>query len=205
MLSTTFLSLLLKGGWLMLPLMVLSLLSVYIMVERWLSYRIHLYHIKDFANEVEEQLNSNDLESVYQLCLPQYNMIQKVLYKGLEQRNLSSTNLALLLEGESNRHIALLEEKLSFLATISGVAPMIGFLGSVMGMVQAFMAIAQEQNQLSSQYFSNGIYEAMVTTIVGLIVGITAYVGYNFFVARVNQSAQKLSYLATLFLTKVRQ
>ncbi|AWN82301.1 MotA/TolQ/ExbB proton channel family protein [Candidatus Cardinium hertigii] len=204
MLSTTFLSLLLKGGWLMLPLMVLSLLSVYIMVERWLSYRTHLYHIKDFANEVEKQLNSNDLESVYQLCLPQYNMIQKVLYKGLEQRNLSSTNLALLLEGESNRQIALLEEKLSFLATISGVAPMIGFLGSVMGMVQAFMAIAQEQNQLSSQYFSNGIYEAMVTTIVGLIIGITAYVGYNFFVARVNHAAQKLNYLATLFLTKVR-
>ncbi|WP_184891155.1 MotA/TolQ/ExbB proton channel family protein [Candidatus Cardinium hertigii] len=202
--SQTLLSLLLKGGWLMFPLALLSLIGVYIIVERLLRYHKYLRFSDNFLKELEEQLNNGNIERIYQLCLPQENVIQKVISKGLQQRQVSAKGVELILESESNKMISFLEKNLSFLATISGAAPMIGFLGTVTGMIQTFMAIAQEKNHVSAQIFSSGIYEAMVTTVAGLMVGITAYLGYNYCIAQVNNTAKKLTCLANLFLANLR-
>ncbi|WP_342265619.1 MotA/TolQ/ExbB proton channel family protein [Cardinium endosymbiont of Philonthus spinipes] len=199
---TTLLGLLLKGGWLMLPLAALSLISIYIIVERLLTYRKYLSLSSSFLEELEVALNSGDLSTVKQICSEQDNIIEKVINKGIEQRQVA--NIALILESESGRMVAFLEEKLAFLATISGSAPMIGFLGTVTGMIQTFIAISQEKNQLSSQLFSSGIYEAMVTTVGGLIVGIIAYLGYNYCTAQVSKTTARLNYLVNLFLAKVK-
>ncbi|WP_339044410.1 MotA/TolQ/ExbB proton channel family protein [Cardinium endosymbiont of Tipula unca] len=193
-------NLLLKGGWLMIPLGLLSLLSVYLIIERLLTYRTYLHFSTSFLEEMENQLNHGNMEEVRHLCTPQDNIIQKIIGKGLAHRKTSSRNIELILESESNKAVSFLEENLSLLAMIAGVAPMIGFLGTVTGMIQTFMAIAQEKNQLSSQVFSGGIYEAMVTTVVGLVVGITAYIGYNYCIARVTKTASRLTYLVNLFL-----
>lgn len=198
----TLLGLLLKGGWLMLPLVLLSLISLYIIVERLLTYRKYLSLSSSFLEAIEEALNNGDVSKIKHICSEQDNIIEKVISKGIDQRQTS--NVALVLESESNRMIAFLEEKLSFLATISGVAPMIGFLGTVTGMIQTFIAISQEKHHISSQLFSSGIYEAMVTTVAGLIVGIIAYLGYNYCIAQVNKATTRLSYLVNLFLAKVR-
>lgn len=200
--SQTLLGLLLKGGWLMFPLALLSLISVYIIIERLLTYRRHLNLSSSFLKEMEEQLNNGDMSAVKHICTEQDNIIQKVISKGIEQRQAS--NITLILESESNRMVSLLEEKLSLLATISGAAPMIGFLGTVTGMIQTFIAISQEQHHISSQVFSSGIYEAMVTTVAGLMVGIIAYLGYNYCIARVSKATARLSYLANLFLARIR-
>ncbi|TDG95535.1 hypothetical protein CCPUN_02710 [Cardinium endosymbiont of Culicoides punctatus] len=194
------LDLLLKGGWLMLPLGLLSLLSVYLIVERLLTYRRYLSFSTSFLEAIEDQLNSGNMEQVRDLCIPQNNIIQHIIGKGLQQRQSSPKKMELILESESQKIVSFLEEHLSLLATIAGAAPMIGFLGTVTGMIQTFMAIAQENNQLSSQVFSGGIYEAMVTTVVGLIVGIIAYLGYNYCIARVTKATSRLTYLVNIFL-----
>lgn len=198
--AQTLLDLLLKGGWLMIPLGLLSLLSVYLIVERLLTYRKYLHFSSNFLDEIEHQLSDGNMEEVHHLCTPQDNIIQKIIGMGLQQRKTSSKNIELILENESKKAVSFLEENLSLLATISGVAPMIGFLGTVTGMIQTFMAIAQEKNQLSSQIFSGGIYEAMVTTVAGLVVGITAYISYNYCVSRVTKTVSRLTYLVNLFL-----
>lgn len=201
--SQTLLGLLLKGGWLMVPLALLSLLSIYVIVERLLTYHKHLHFSNHFLETLETQLHNGDIEQLRHLCAPQDNIMQQIISKGLQKRQTSSKSIELILENESNRVIAILEENLSLLATISGAAPMIGFLGTVTGMIQTFMAIAQEQNHVASQIFSGGIYEAMVTTVAGLIVGIIAYLSYNYFSARVSKAAKQLTYLTNLFLANI--
>ena len=198
--SETLLSLLLKGGWLMFPFALLSLAMVYIMVERFLVCHKYLRGSSRVLESLEGCLHKGDLEQVHYFCAPEEHLIQKVLSKGMHQSK--SKHLELILKNESGKYLAILEENLSWLATIAGVAPMIGFLGTVIGMVQTFMAMAQEKNQVSAEFFSSGIYEAMITTVAGLIVGIIAYMGYNYFVARINQSTKQLEYLVNLFLAK---
>ncbi|MBX9889695.1 MAG: MotA/TolQ/ExbB proton channel family protein [Amoebophilaceae bacterium] len=198
--SETLLSLLLKGGWLMLPFALLSLAMVYIIVERFLVCHKYLRGSGRVLEALEGFLHKGDLEQVDYFCSQEAHLIQKVLSKGIHQSK--SKHLELILKNESEKYLSILEENLSWLATIAGVAPMIGFLGTVIGMVQTFMAIAQEKNQVSAEIFSSGIYEAMITTVAGLIVGIIAYMGYNYFVARINQSTKQLAYLINLFLTK---
>lgn len=197
----TLFGLLLKGGWLMIPLLWLSLTAVYIIVERLLIYRKYLNCSSSFLASLEEKLNNGHLPAINDICTNPNNIIQKVIRKGITERQTS--NVALILESESSKMVSFLEEKLSLLATISGAAPMIGFLGTVTGMIQTFMAIAQDKHHMSSQVFSGGIYEAMVTTVAGLIVGIVAYLGYNYCMAKVNKAAANLSYLVNLFLAKI--
>ncbi|WP_250238495.1 MotA/TolQ/ExbB proton channel family protein [Cardinium endosymbiont of Oedothorax gibbosus] len=186
----------------MLPLVLLSLISLYIIAERLLTYRKYLSCSSSFLEAIEEVLNNGDVSKIQHICGEQDNIIEKVISKGIEQQQAS--NLALILESESNRMIAFLEEKLSCLATISGAGPMIGFLGTVTGMIQTFIAISEEKHHISSQLFSSGIYEAMVTTVAGLIVGIIAYLGYNYCIAQVSKATARLSYLVNLFLAKVK-
>ncbi|WP_419241757.1 MotA/TolQ/ExbB proton channel family protein [Cardinium endosymbiont of Nabis limbatus] len=199
--AQTLLGLLLKGGWLMFPLGLLSLISLYIIAERLFTYRKYLNFSSSFLEEIDEALQHADTSKIKQICTEQDNLIAKVIRKGIEQRQ--AANFTLIVENESSRVVSFLEEKLSALATISGAAPMIGFLGTVTGMIQTFMAIAQEKHQLSSQVFSSGIYEAMVTTVAGLMVGIIAYLGYNYCVAKVHKATVRLSYLVNLLLAKM--
>lgn len=199
--SENLLSLLLKGGWLMVPLALLSLISVYIIIDRLLTYRNYLSLSTPFLQTIEEALSNGNLSDLKHICAKQDNIVSKVLNKVLLQPKTSNTSL--LLESESNKIVAFLEEKLSLLATIAGVAPMIGFLGTVTGMIQTFMAIAQDRHHLSAQAFSGGIYEAMVTTVAGLMVGIIAYLGYNYFTARVTKATGKVTYLVNLFLANL--
>ncbi len=98
-----------------------------------------------------------------------------------------------------------LEKNLNLLATISGAAPMIGFLGTVAGMIQAFMAVAQEEGAVSPKLLSGGIYEALITTAAGLIVGILAYLGYNYLVAKVSKVIHTMEYNAIEFVELLQE
>lgn len=201
--SQTALGLLAKGGWLMWPLALLSVVAAYVLVERLLTYRTQLRVTKSFLAELEDQLQRGDLHQLQAFCAPGANVVQKVLLQAIAaQRQFAAKSLECLLEGVSRKHVALLEERLALLATVAGVAPMIGFLGTVTGMIQTFMAIARENGQAATQLFSSGIYEAMVTTMAGLVVGIVAYVGYNYCVARVARATDQLSYVLHLFAAR---
>jgi biopolymer transport protein ExbB len=114
-------------------------------------------------------------------------------------------NIEASIENVGKIEIYKLEKNLSFLATISGVAPMIGFLGTVTGMIQAFIAIAQEEGTVSPRLLSSGIYEAMITTASGLFVGIVAYLGYNYLVTRLQKLIYRMEYTSINFLDLLQE
>jgi biopolymer transport protein ExbB len=128
-----------------------------------------------------------------------------MIEKGLSRIGSPLKTIEASVENVAKIELFRLEKNLSVLATISGVAPMMGFLGTVMGMVQAFISIAQEEGTISPKLLSNGIYEAMITTVAGLTVGIIAYLGYNYLVTRVSKLVHKMEYSSIEFIDLLQE
>ena len=142
------------------------------------------------------QYSENELYNI----LDVNNPVSRMLRKGLDKFNTSLKNIETSIENVGKIEIYNLEKKLSMLATISGAAPMIGFLGTVTGMIQAFISIAEEEGAVSPKLLSSGIYEAMLTTAAGLFVGIIAYLAYNYLVTRVEKLIHNMEYTTIEFI-----
>ncbi len=181
-----------KGGWIMIPLVLLSFVAVYIFFERY--FAIHKAATEDlsFMNKIKEYIHDGKIDSAYSLCQQVDNPVSRMIEKGISRigRPLQDVNTAI--ENVGNLEISRLEKGLPTLATVSGGAPMIGFLGTVIGMIKAFFDMANAGNNIDVGLLSSGIYTAMVTTVTGLVVGIIAYFAYNFLVARVEKVVFKL-------------
>lgn len=181
-----------KGGWIMIILALLSVLSIYIFVERLLAIRKASKVDPVFMERIHDYVKTDELKSAINYCritnTPAANMIEK----GIERIDRPAAEVQATLENAGNLEIAKLEKSLPIMATISSGAPMIGFLGTVLGMVRAFWEMANAGNNIDITLLSSGIYEAMVTTVGGLIVGIVAMFAYNYLVARVNDVANVL-------------
>ena len=189
-----------KGGWIMIVLALLSVLCVYIFVERLMAIRKASKVDPVFMDRIHDYVKTDELKSAINYCritnTPAANMIEK----GLERIDRPAAEVQAALENAGNLEIAKLEKGLPVMATISSGAPMIGFLGTVLGMVKAFWEMANAGNNIDITLLSSGIYEAMVTTVGGLIVGIVAMFAYNYLVSRVNDvtnvlEAQTLSFM----------
>ena len=139
------------------------------------------------------------------ICAESDSPIARMIEKGISRIGSPLKNIEVSIENVGKIEIYRLEKNLSLLATISGAAPMMGFLGTVTGMIQAFIAIAQEEGAVSPKLLSEGIYQAMVTTAVGLLVGIVAYLGYNFLVARVQKIIHKMEYTSVDFIDLLQE
>ncbi len=185
--SLSFIDLAIKGGWIMIPLFLLSIVAIYIFAERYFAIRKASDTDANFMNRIREYIHEDKIDSALALCQSKSTPVARMIEKGVQRigRPLSDVNTAI--ENVGNLEISKLEASLPFLATISGGAPMIGFLGTVIGMIQAFYDMSMAGNNIDVSLLSNGIYTAMVTTVAGLIVGIFAYFGYNFLVARVEK------------------
>ena len=181
-----------KGGWIMIILAILSVLCVYIFVERLMAIRKASKIDPVFMDRIHDYVKTDELKSAINYCritnTPASNMIEK----GLERLDRPAAEVQATLENAGNLEIAKLEQGLPVMATISSGAPMIGFLGTVLGMVRAFWEMANAGNNIDITLLSSGIYEAMVTTVGGLIVGIVAMFAYNYLVSRVNDVANVL-------------
>ena len=181
-----------KGGWIMIVLALLSVISVYIFVERLMVIRKASKVDPVFMDRIRDYVKTDELKSAINYCrmtnTPAANMIEK----GIERIDRSATEVQAALENAGNLEVAKLERGLSVMATISSGAPMIGFLGTVLGMVKAFWEMANAGNNIDITLLSGGIYEAMITTVGGLIVGIIAMFAYNYLVSRVNDVANVL-------------
>ena len=176
-----------KGGWLMIPLVLLWVIGLYIFFERYLSIRKASRVDGNFMNRIRELVIDDKLDAARELCQKTDIPVARMVGKGIDRIGRPIADLNTAIENVGNLEVAKLERGLPMLATISGGAPMIGFLGTVVGMIQAFYDMSMAGNNLDIALLSNGIYTAMVTTVAGLIVGIMAYVGYNFLVARVDR------------------
>ena len=189
-----------KGGWIMIVLALLSVLSIYIFVERLMAIRKASKVDPVFMERIRDYVKTDELKSAINYCrvagTPAANMIEK----GIERIDRPAAEVQAALENAGNLEIAKLEKGLSVMATISSGAPMIGFLGTVLGMVKAFWEMANAGNNSDITLLSSGIYEAMITTVGGLIVGIIAMFAYNYLVSRVDDVANSLEAQTLAFM-----
>lgn len=177
----------LKGGWIMIPIAVLSIIAVYIFIERYFAIKQASQTDINFMNKIKDYIHDDKIDSALALCQSTNSPVAKMIEKGLQRigRPLNDINAAI--ETVGNLEISTLEKSLPALATVSGAAPMIGFLGTVIGMIRAFYDMANAGNNIDVSLLSNGIYTAMVTTVAGLMVGIIAYLAYNILVAKIEK------------------
>ena len=193
------------GGLMMYPIVLLSFIAVYIFFERFLTLNKASQDPNQFMGKVKELVQRGDVNGAKILCSQNDSPIARMIEKGISRIGSPLKNIEASIENVGRIEIFKLEKNLSTLATISGAAPMMGFLGTVIGMVQAFIAIAQEEGSVSPKLLSSGIYTAMLTTVAGLIVGIMAYLAYNFLVTRVQKIVHKMEYSSLDFIDLLQE
>ncbi|MBP5334261.1 MAG: MotA/TolQ/ExbB proton channel family protein [Bacteroidales bacterium] len=175
-----------KGGWLMIVLVLLSIAAIYIFGKKWWMISRANKIDKNFMRDIRDYIHEGKIKSAAMLCQRYDSPIARLVEKGIERIGRPLGDIQTSVENTGNVEVARLERGLPFLATIAGGAPMIGFLGTVIGMVQAFFDMANAGNNIDITLLSNGIYTAMITTVGGLIVGILAYFGYNYLTSRIS-------------------
>ena len=175
-----------KGGWLMLVLLGLSIAAIYIFGQKWWAIRKAANIDKNFMNEIRNLIHEGKINAAIELCKNDNSPIARLVEKGIERIGRPLSDIQAAVENTGNVEVAKLEKNLPILATISGGAPMIGFLGTVAGMIQAFFNMSQAGNNIDITLLSGGIYTAMVTTVGGLFVGIIAYFGYNYLTSKIS-------------------
>lgn len=190
--EVSILQLLMEGGWyIMLPLAFLSILAVYIFIERLFAVNKALKEEKDFMDKIKDYINDGKLDSAKNLCSTSNTPMARMLEKGIMRIGKPLRDISVAIENVGKLEIYMLEKNLSTLATIAGAAPMIGFLGTVIGMVNVFLDM-EVAGTVQVDDISSGTKQAMVTTIVGLIVGIIAYMSYNYLVSKVSKVIHKM-------------
>ena len=190
----------LGGQIIMLTLGVLSLLTVYFFWERFQVIKRAMKDDPQFMSKVKDYLSDDKVESVVALCERSSSSLANMVAKGALIDNGSIKDVQDAMERQGNLEVYKLEHNLASLATISGAAPMIGFLGTVIGMIIAFHEMASAGGQIDVEMLSKGIYTAMTTTVAGLIVGIVAYLAYNQLVSKVTSATFKMEQGTAEFL-----
>ena len=175
-----------KGGWLMLVLLLLSVIAIYIFGKKWWLIRNAGNIDKDFIADIRDYIHDGKIKSAQTLCSKYDAPVARMVEAGIVRIGKPLSDVQTAIENIGNVEVARLEKGLPYLATIAGGAPMIGFLGTVIGMVQAFFNMANAGNNIDITLLSSGIYTAMITTVGGLVVGILAYFGYNYLTARIS-------------------
>ncbi len=190
----------LKGGWIMIVLLLLSLIAFYILFERIYVIRKAGKEDPQFMDKIKDYILEGEIKSAIQYCRATDTPASRMIEKGISRLGRPVNDIQAAIENVGNMEVAKLERGLNFMATISSGAPMIGFLGTVTGMVRAFYEMANAGNNVDITLLSGGIYEAMVTTVGGLIVGIIAMFAYNYLVTIVDGIVNKMESKTMMFM-----
>ena len=194
-----------KGGWLMLVLLLLSIIAIYIFGNKWWMIRKAGNINKNFMNDIHDLIHEGKIKSAIALCQRYDSPVARLVEKGIERIGRPLQDIQTAVENMGNVEVARLEKGLPMLATIAGGAPMIGFLGTVTGMIRAFFEMANAGNNIDITLLSGGIYEAMVTTVGGLFVGIIAYFGYNFLTSQISNLVFKMENTTIEFIDMLHE
>ena len=181
-----------KGGWIMIVLLLLSIVCFYIFFNRLHAFRKATVNDPHFMDRVLDYMKNGENKSAVIFCQATASPVSRIVEKGIGLSDHDSKDIQMGMENAANIEIAKLEKGLSGMSTIASAAPMIGFLGTVTGMVRAFWEMAGAGNNIDVSLLSSGIYQAMITTVGGLIVGIIALFAYNYLVARVDSIANQM-------------
>ena len=198
--SQSYWDLAVQGGWIMIVLAVLSVLAIYIFIDKYLAMRKASKNQDGFMQNIKNYIKEGKIDQAIDNCRNNNSPISRMIEKGIQRigRPLNDVNTAI--ENVGKQEIAKLEKGLALLATIAGGAPMIGFFGTVTGMVQSFSSMAAAGNALEITDLAGGIETALVTTVGGLFVGIIAYFAYNILGAKVNNLVNDLESKTTEFM-----
>ncbi|MDE5839747.1 MAG: MotA/TolQ/ExbB proton channel family protein [Muribaculaceae bacterium] len=180
-------SLVMGGGYIMIPLALMLIVSMYIFVERCLAISRAGKDDSSFMQRIRDYVHEGDLESARQLCKKTDTPYARLILKGITRIGRPMQDVLVAIENTGNIEVARLGKGFTWLSTTAAGAPMLGFLGTVTGMIEAFYALAMAGTGANIIVLSSGIYQALVTTVAGLIVGILALFAYNFLVSRVNR------------------
>ncbi|MCF8361537.1 MAG: MotA/TolQ/ExbB proton channel family protein [Prolixibacteraceae bacterium] len=198
--SLDFWELALKGGWIMVPLFLLSLIALFIFGDRYFAIHRASKFDTNLMNQIRQHIQDGKIDSALVLCKSTDKPITRMIEKGILRIGRPLNDVSAAIDNVGNLEVSKLEKGLPLLASVAGGAPMIGFLGTVMGMIQAFYDMANAGNNIDVTLLSSGIYQAMVTTVAGLIVGIVAYFAYNILVSRVEKVVFKMEATTTDFM-----
>lgn len=193
------------GGWLMWPLLALGGVTIFIFFERFVAIRKANQVDPNFMNRIRDFIYEGKVASAIQLCRATDSPIARMIEKGIERIGRPLTDVHSSIENQANLEVSKLENGLPFLATIAGGAPMLGFLGTVMGLVRSFMEMSSAGGAVDMSILSGGMYVAMLTTVAGLIVGIPAYFGYNYLVARIERLVFQMEANSIAFMDILNQ
>ena len=198
--SMNFFDLALKGGWIMIPILLLSIIAVYIFFDRYFAIKKAGKFDSGLLEKIKVYITNGKIDEAIMLCRTDSNPASRMLEKGISRIGRPLNDVSTAIENVGNLEVSKLEKGLPVLASAAGGAPMLGFLGTVMGMIQAFYDMANAGNNIDVTILSTGIYQAMVTTVAGLIVGIIAYFAYNILVTNVEDVVFKMEATTTEFM-----
>lgn len=190
----------LKGGWIMLILGIFSVIAIFIFIERFLILKQASKEDQNFMDHIRSFIHDGKIDAALALCRRTQNPISRMIEKGLLRIGKPLSDINAAIENVGKLEVSRLEKNIAGLATIAGAGPMLGFLGTVVGMVRAFYDMSMAGNNIDIALLSTGIYQAMVTTVAGLIVGILAFICYNILVARVEKLVFILEARASEFM-----
>ncbi|OUO54784.1 biopolymer transporter ExbB [Parabacteroides sp. An277] len=181
-----------KGGWIMIVLLILSLIAIYIFVQRFMVIKRAGKEDETFMNRIKDYIHEGKVESALNLCRTTNTPYARMIEKGITRLGRPMSDVLVAIENVGNIEVAKLEKGFPLIATTAAGAPMLGFLGTVTGMVRAFFDMANAGTNVDVSLLSGGIYEALVTTVGGLVVGIIALFAYNYLVSQVDNVVNKM-------------
>ncbi len=192
--------LMVKGGWIMIPIILLSFVAAYIFIERYYVIRQATKEDANFMNRIKDYIHDGKIDAALALCRSTDSPSARMVEKGINRLGRPLQDISTAIENVGKLEISKLEKGFPTLATITGAEPMLGFLGTVIGMVQSFYAMSQAGNNVEVSMMSGGIYTALITTVAGLIVGILGFFAYNTLVVRVERVVFNLEATLTEFM-----
>lgn len=198
--AMNILDLAMKGGIVMIPIVILNIIGIYLLVERYLTIRKAGKQDPLFMKRIKDMVLEGNIKGAMSLCETSDTPVARMLEKGLSRIGKPLKDIHVAVENTGRLEVYKLERGMATLATISGAAPMLGFLGTVTGMINTFQGLAQQAETINAGALSGGIYEAMVTTVAGLVVGIFAYIAYNQLTAMIEKVIFKMEANTVEFL-----
>lgn len=203
--SMSFGQLFMAGGWLMWILLVLGGITIYIFVERFLAIRRATQWDMNFMHRIRDYIYDGNMPAAVNLCKSTNTPIARMVIKGIERIGRPMADVQNAIENVANLEVAKLEKGLPTLATIAGGAPMLGFLGTVIGLVKTFINMAAAGGTVDMSMLADGMYVAMITTVGGLIVGIPAFFGYNYLVSKIERLVFQMEANSIAFMDILNQ
>ena len=189
-------SMFLKGGIIMWPILLCSIVGLTVIIDRYIVLRKAKINIPAFLVRIRGMIKKKDISGAISYCMEEKSPVANMVRKGLKKYKLGHERVKEAIENAGSQEISKLEKGLPVLATVAGIAPLLGFLGTVTGMISAFMTIQDLQGQANPADLAGGIWEALITTAFGLMVGIPALAFYNYFLSSVKKTVGEMETVA---------